>query len=284
MKAKLYILTFNNEQHLNDGLRSLFAADLSQHELDVYIINNNTRFILHEEFKDKVTVLHNVMQPDFGTGHTSRNWNQGLMHGFKDLNNPDCDLVILAQDDTHYHYDWINVLHRIHFEQGYHFFSIGAGDMLHSYTPIAVKKVGLWDERFGAICFMEHDYFIRAAMYLGERASVNDTGHSAGLYGFNELEDAARVAENPIRNQQNKNEVSIRSTEYHGWGSHNPFAELFKAKWGGYSPEVTVSQFLTTPRKSGITNYIYYPYFESKIEDLAGKGYNIGPCETWNNL
>lgn len=281
MKAKLYILTYDNEQHLNEGLHSLFMGDLSEHELEVYIINNHTNFILHDEFKDKVTVLHNVLQPDFGTGHTSRNWNQGLMHGFKDLDNPDCDLVILAQDDTYYHYDWLNLLHDIHFIQGYHFFSVGAGDMLHSYTPTAVKKVGMWDERFGAICFMEHDYFIRAAMYLGEKASVNDTAHAAGLYSFNELSVARSVAENPLRNQHNRNQVAVRSAEYHGWGDTNPFAELFKAKWGGYSREVPTAQFLNNPRKPGITSYIYYPYFESKIEDLMGKGYNIGHSENW---
>lgn len=270
MKAKLYILTYNNEQHLNEGLSTLFAADLSQHELQVHIINNHTNFVLRDEFKDKVTVLHNVLQPDFGTGHTSRNWNQGLIHGFKDLNNPDCDLVILAQDDTYYQPDWLNLLYKVHFELGHHFFCVGAGDMLHSYTPTAVKKVGLWDERFSAICFMEHDYFIRAAMYLGNTASVNDIGHMVGLYSFNQIPFATSIAVNPQRNDHKLNLGRERGK------FDNPFRELFKAKWGNYSEFTPTAPFLNNPRLPGIINYILYPYFEKNIENLNGIGYNLG--------
>lgn len=270
MKAKLYILTYNNEQHLNDGLTTIFASDLSQHELEVFIINNHTNFHLHDEFVGKVTVLHNVMQPDFGTGHTSRNWNQGLILGFKDLNNPDCDLVILAQDDCHYHHNWLNLLHKTHFEMGYHFFCVGAGDMLHSYTPTAIKKVGLWDERFSAICFMEHDYFIRAAMHLGDAASVNDLGHATGLYTINPLPFAFEIASNPERNVQNRSLVPARSA------LANPFRELFKSKWGNYSEFTPTSSFLGKKIAPGIMNYILYPYFEKNIEDLNGLGYNLG--------
>lgn len=270
MKAKLYILTYNNEQHLNEGLSSLFTADLSQHQLEVYIINNHTNFKLHDEFVDKVTVLHNVLQPDFGTGHTSRNWNQALIHGFKDLDNPDCDLVICAQDDTFYQPDWLNLLHTVHFGMGIHFFCVGAGDMLHSYTPTAVKKVGLWDERFSAICFMEHDYFIRAAMYLGETASVNDDGHMYGLYSFNQIPFAKSIAINPVRNDEKINLGKIRAK------FDNPFRELFKAKWGNYSEFTPTAQFLNNPRPPGIINYILYPYFEKGVENLNEIGYNLG--------
>lgn len=270
MKVKLYILTYNDRQHLNEGLTSLFNADLSKHELHVHIINNHTNFHINEEFKDKVTVLHNVLQPDFGTGHTSRNWNQGLIHGFKDLDNPDCDLVVLAQDDTIYGPDWLNLLHKIHFEMNYHFFCVGAGDMLHSYTPTAVKRVGLWDERFSAICFMEHDYFIRAAMYLGQAASVNDTGHMAGLYSFHQLPFANDVAWNPVRNQT-KTALGQARGKF-----DNPFRELFKEKWGNYSEFTPTSDFLHNPRPSRLINYILYPYFEKGVENLNEIGYNLG--------
>jgi len=270
MKAKLYILTYNNEAHLNDGLTSLFAGDLTQHELEVFIVNNHTNFHLHDEFVGRVTVLHNVMQPDFGTGHTARNWNQSLMLGFKDLDNPDCDLVILAQDDCHYHYNWLNLLYTVHFELGYHFFCVGAGDMLHSYTPTAVKKVGMWDERYGNICFMEHDYFIRAAMYLGDTASVNDDGHMAGLYTYNPISFAREIASNPPRNADKANLGPIRGK------MDNPFRELFKSKWGNYSEFTPASQFVNNPRKPGIPGYVLYPYFEKGIENLNEMGFNLG--------
>jgi hypothetical protein len=210
------------------------------------------------------------MQPDFGTGHTSRNWNQALIHGFRDLDAPDCDLVICAQDDTHYQPEWLNLLHTVHFELGYHFFCVGAGDMLHSYTPTAVKKIGLWDERFSAICFMEHDYFIRAAMELGNTASVNDTGHMAGLYTINPLPFAAHIAQNPVRNVE-KIELGRARGRF-----DNPFRELFKQKWGNYSEFTPTSHFLGKKIPPGIGNHILYPYFEKGIEDLNRLGYNLG--------
>lgn len=269
MKAKLYILTYNNEQHLNDGLTSLFTGDLSQHDLKIYIINNHTNFHLHDEFKDRVEVLHNVLQPDFGTGHTSRNWNQGLMHGFRNLNNPDCDLVILAQDDTFYQPNWLNLLNQVHFGMGYDFFCVGAGDMLHSYTPNAVKKIGLWDERYSSICYMEHDYFIRAAMYLGNKASINDKGHMNGLYTINPIPFAFQIADNPPRNESKALLGRLRGR------LENPIRELFKAKWGAYSEHLPTSQFINQPRAPNIPCYVIYPYFEEHIEGLVEKGYNL---------
>ena len=270
MKAKLYIVTYNSEQHINEGLRTLFDSDLSQHELEIYIINNHSNFVLYDEYKDKVTVLHNVLRPDFSTGHTSRNWNQALILGFEDLNNPACDLVICAQDDTHYHREWLNLLHLAHFEQGYHFVCVGAGDTLHSYTPTCVKKVGMWDERFCAICFMEHDYFIRSAMVLGDKASVNDWGHMSGLYTINPLPYARQIADQP---QRSADKIALGQAR---GKFDNPFRELFKAKWGNYSEFTPTSQFVNNPRPPGIMGYITYPYFEKDIEDLNGLGFNLG--------
>ena len=270
MKAKLYIVTYNSEHHLNQGLESLFAADLSQHELEIFIINNHSNFHLHDEFKDKVAVLHNVLRPDFSTGHTPRNWNQAFMLGFENLNNPACDIVMCAQDDTHYNPQWLNLIHKAHFEMGYDFVCIGVGDTFHSYTPRAIKKVGMWDERFSALCFMEHDYFIRTAMYLGDKATVTDIGHSKDLYTFNPLPFARDVIEQPVRDSE-KLELGHQRGRM-----ANPFRELFKAKWGDYSEFTPTHQFVNNPRPPGIMGYILYPYFECDIEDLNGKGFNLG--------
>lgn len=270
MKAKLFILTYNNEEHINATLGSLFSSDLSQHQVEVFVVNNHTNFKVREEFTNKITVLHNVMQPDFGTGHSTRNWNQMLILGFKNLNAPDCDLVILAQDDCHFFPNWLNLLHDAHFNKGLHFVSVGVGDMLHSYTPTAIKKIGLWDERFAALCFAEHDYFIRAAMHLGLHASVNDTGHAPGLYSFNELPYANQIAQNPPQNYEKASLGPIRAK------FDNPFRELFKAKWGNYSEHVQTFRFINNPIRPGIPHYITYPYFEKDVEDLNELNYNLG--------
>jgi len=270
MKVRMYIVTYNNEYHLNQGLESLFAADLSLHELEVFIINNHSNFHLHDEFKDKVTVLHNVLRLDRSTGHTSRNWNQALMLGFEDLNNPACDIVICAQDDTFYHSNWLNLLMNRHLQLRLDFICIGVGDTLHSYTPTAVKKIGMWDERFSALCFMEHDYFIRAAMHLGNKASVTDAGHAKGLYSINPLPDAQQIIQQPQRNAEKLQLGQERGS------MQNPFRELFKAKWGDYSEFTPSSQFINKPHPPGIPGYITYPYFERDVEDLNGKGFNLG--------
>lgn len=261
----MYILTFNNESHLNSGLTSMFSGNLSNHDLQVFIINNHSNFHLHDEFKDKVTVLHNALSSDFSLGNTSRSWNQALIHGFIDLNTPDCDLVILAQDDCEYGKDWLNLVYSVHFEMGYHFFCVGAGDMLHSYTPTAIKKVGLWDERYSALSFMEHDYFIRCAMHLGDRATVS-TGHGMG-YALNPIQIAQLIATNPVR-IGNKRELQIVRT-----AMDHPSRQLFAAKWGDVSEHIIVSNFANKPRKPGIPEYILYPHFEKNVENLAGLGY-----------
>ena len=165
MKIKLYILTYNSEYHLNSGLETLFSTDLSQHQIEIYVINNHTNYNLYKKFENKVITIHNILQPDFGTGHCSRNWNQAIIHGFHSLINPDCDLVICAQDDTEYLHNWLNLLVHAH-TAGYEFIACGIGDNLCSYTPIGVKYIGLWDERYCALHYAEHDYFLRAAMWL----------------------------------------------------------------------------------------------------------------------
>ena len=63
-------------------------------------------------------------------------------------------------------------LHRTH-----DFVSYGRGDELHSYTPAAVAKVGMWDERYVGLGWSEGDYFMRAIAALGPRVSISDAFH-----------------------------------------------------------------------------------------------------------
>mgnify|MGYP001195727330 CR=1 FL=1 len=267
MKIKIYVLTYDDEHHLNTGLNGLFSSNLAAYDTSVFIINNHTNFNLHKDFENRVSVLHNVLQPDFGTGHCGRNWNQALMHGFKDLNNPDCDLVVCIQDDTIYYSNWLGLLVKAHTEMGYEFVACGQGDNLCSYTPIAVKKTALWDERFCGLHYAEHDFFLRVAMYIGDKASINDRVHGR-KYGYNFLPFSIIDKQSWVPGEKKYQLGSARQ-----WLDETCH-QILKAKWGKYCEELIVSEYVNKPMKPNIPGYIYYPYFEKGIDDLAEKGFN----------
>ena len=87
---KIFIVTYKRSKILNKTLDILFnKTDFTTiPETEVNIINNHSDFSLNEEFVDKVNVIHNNARPDWDTGNLARNWNQSLVNGFKDLNNP----------------------------------------------------------------------------------------------------------------------------------------------------------------------------------------------------
>ena len=177
MKVKIYIVTYNNNKILNDwALTTLFNSDFktSEHTSEVFIINNHSNISINDPYKDKVTILENSLRPDFSTGHLARNWNQALINGFKNLDKPDCDIVVCCQNDTKFKKNWFENLLKLH--ETYTFITQGQGDAFHSYKPAAVKNIGLWDERFCNICYQEHDYFLRALIYNKEHSSINSKG------------------------------------------------------------------------------------------------------------
>ena len=92
------MVTYKGHKRLDPTLTSIFDSDLVNHDYEINIINNHTDIRLPERFKDKVNVLHNVLRPDWSSGHLSRNWNQALVNGFKSLTEPDCDVVVCSQD------------------------------------------------------------------------------------------------------------------------------------------------------------------------------------------
>lgn len=242
MKIKIFIVTYNRPLLLQQNLDSLFSQIPQQTE--IFIINNHSNF--HTEYP--VTVLHNVMQPDFATGHLSRNWNQALIMGFVNLNNPDCELLITCQDDT----IWLaNAFDKIHdLSQKYDFITDGLGDNLCIYKPNAVQEIGLWDERFCNIGYQEADYFLRATKI---NSSINDYTHGR-IYQPHGLEI--------IRHPQPgfHDESHQKSMKFHSYTEN-----LFKEKWG-----ITPDNWkFPLPEKSLLPEYIYYPYFECACKNIA---------------
>lgn len=278
MRVKLYILTYNSEVHLNKGLDSLFDSGIDG-DLEINIINNHTTFMLSEDNEKKLkqyksTIFHNRLQPDFGTGHSSRNWNQAIIDGFKNLKTPDSDIVVCAQDDHHYDQNWLQVLKNRVQHENMQFMCAGIGDGICCYTPIGVLVTGLWDERFCSLHYGEHDYFIRTVSWLGKSAAISDqNGAHGGKYGYNS-DKASNLGSTPHREHDKDHLRGLR--EYQSEYARHLFIE----KWGmcPNSAEAHVHQWADATLVPKIPSYMFYPYFERDM-DLKNKGYFTKGCE-----
>lgn len=261
MKIKVYIVTYNNDIMMNRCIDSLLNSDLMKYDHEINVINNYGTL----PSTDKYIVLNNVLRPDFSTGHLSRNWNQAIVNGFKDLLNPDCDILVCAQNDSVFQSQWCQYL--LEYHKIYDFISMGSGDEYHSYTPEAIKNIGLWDERFVNGC-SEGDYFLRAKIYHPNKSSINDyfhgRVHNPIVFDIADYKLIHHVPCGIIRNEPSR----IDMVKY-----MNISQEIFKLKWNIsdiYWNET--SNFIT---KSLIPNFIQYPYFEKNVIDLIGKNYVV---------
>jgi hypothetical protein len=257
---KHYIVTYNNNEVLNTALQSLIPTlksyDKSQYKL--FIINNHTNFSISEYFVDKVEVLHNQTRPDFSTGHLTRNWNQAIINGFVDLNNPNCDIVITSQNDTTFTENFLERVLEAH--KSYDVVQLGAGDSYMSYTPEAIKKVGLWDERFCNIGYQESDYFFRSFLYNRDKVSINDFYHGR-LH--NQLSENGITTE-VFKSGHLRGEPShLESLKYHKYQ-----LMMYLHKWHHVSDDINKTSLYWHDLKSfselkpKVPSYIYYPYFE----------------------
>lgn len=258
MKIKIYCVTYKGYNRLTVTLKSLFDSDIEKYDYEVNIINNHSDFNINDTFKEKVNVLHNNLRPDFSEGHLSRNWNQGIINGFKDPINPDCDIVLNIQDDVIFKKDCFTKLKEAH--KKFDLIQNGHGDTFISYKIDAIKSVGLWDERFCNISYQVADYLIRCKIHHPEKCSINDFHHKRVLNPFvpgNSHASASYFVDEDARLIDEQWDQGNWNIEY----SRN----LFKYKWGG-------KEFSDVGLEQKIESYIFYPYFE-KYLDLKGKKY-----------
>lgn len=261
-RVKIFFVTYQDSHLLNATLNSFFNTGGGEFCDDVNIINNHSNFQLNQEFTDRVNVIHNNTRPDFSTGHLSRNWNQSIIHGFKDLNNPDCDILITSQNDVDFIDNWTETLLDIHLNKGIQFITNGPGDCFCSYTPDAIKKVGIWDERYCGLGYQEADYFLRSIYHLGEYCSINDFVHGRS---FNAIGT----------NMCDKNyELNPKMTEHHVISmniGHQPSMQVFKMKFagnldfGGVNTVVNFKSNGTSLYSGNLKTSMLYPYFENNI-------------------
>lgn len=258
----LYVVTYNNEESINNNVQRFLDTtkdiDTQRFLLNYHIINNHSNFRLKDEFKGKVHVIHNSFRLDNSCGHLARDYNAAIMHGFRNLGTPAVDQVIHMHDDSVLIDNWLEELDKIHSTYTLYMGDFGCG--LVSYLPDAVRKIGLWDERFCNIGYHEADYQLRARIYNNEKSTINDQ------FGGRVLNPTRNLFDLPGPNGA-KQSASSASMQYHAV-SRAVFAE----KWGVH-PEKWGDKVTTFPTIPLMENFVYYPYFERDVEDLKGKNY-----------
>lgn len=266
MRIKHYIVTYNNNEILNNCLESLSVVfdKYSSNAYQIFIINNHSNFEIDKKFEKRVNVLHNTLRPDFSTGHLSRNWNQAIINGFKDLNNPDCDILITNQNDCEFDGDFIPNLIKWH--EKYSFMQFGAGDNYISYTAESIRKVGLWDERFCNIGYQEADYFLRQMLYNTNGCTINDYKHLRVHNG--EIND---IIKHTISGFDRGDSAHHLSQKYHSISE-----AVYTEKWGNTPYNHAVDGWSYDNLKELnpiIPSFIHYPYFEKNIESFELQKY-----------
>jgi len=207
---------------------------------------------LPEEYSSyNIRVINNEGRPDFSRGHLARSWNQAIIHGFRDLKDPDCDIVVAVQNDVVFSPSWCESL--LSYHDRYDFIQVGVGDDFQSFTPESVRKVGLYDERFCNIGGQHYDYFFRQIVFNRDKSSINDFYHYTvhnPIYQriINSVYDSSQPQGSRNRKYDNDtlagftnmNDIIVhqdcgflrgnihhlRSMEYHGIAS-----ELLSSKW-----------------------------------------------------
>lgn len=267
MKVKQYIVTYNNSEILNNWILKSMFESLSESELsitDTTIINNHTNFIINSEYVDRgVKVIHNVLRPDFSTGHLARNWNESVIHGFKSLTDPDCDIVILMQHDTIVEKNYIDKLIDIH-NKGITFYTAGSGDQFMSQTVNSVKRVGLWDERFCNIGYQDADYFIRQVIYNTDNISINDYDH---LRLHNPIDVC--IVKNTLPGVKRKDIHHQNSSRFHDYCGKLWYSKYNYNHWDWDTDEIIRNKNTILNK---VPYYVYYPYFEKDVETLVEQG------------
>lgn len=267
MRIKQYVVTYNNSEILNTWYFRIFYEGLSEEELnqvELFVINNHSNFKIYDQFKDKkITVLNNTLRPDFSTGHSSRSWNQGIINGFKNLTNPDADIVVLTQEDTKFEPNYIKTLIDVH-KNGVNCFITGIGDQFISFTPDGVKQIGLWDERFCGIGYQDADYIMRNVLYNQEHCSINDYVHGRVI---NPIE--ARIVKLTNSGFYRREPYHSESSRYHVYNR-----KVWDYKFN-YNPDHWDFEELMA-HKDKISNnvpwFVFYPYFEKDIEGIFKQG------------
>lgn len=264
MKIKAYFVTYKNNDELNLTLESFRRSGITNYDHEIKIINNapDHRVVLGNTGNLNCCIIINETRATFSTGHLSRNWNECLIDGFKNIDAPDADIVILSQNDNTFYPDFIPRLIEQH--KTYSFIQNGAGDTYHSYTPDAIRKVGLWDERFCNIGYQDGDYMLRQMIFNQAGSSIHDVAH--GRVNNPLIEN---IVDYGKTSGCNRHEASHHAS----MRFHHISGQVFFNKWAGLYPlhvgynggnwDNAMLMKLKGNFKIAMPQFIMYPYFET---------------------
>lgn len=296
-KIKIYLVTYQRENILNDSLDKLFSSDFKNYDnTEVNIINNHTNFKLNPIFEKRVNVLHNVLRPDWSNGNMSENYNHAFINGICDLNNPHTENLVTMQNDAAVHPNWVEHLFEMRYGQGNTLVVGHFGDNVVCHTAESVKKIGMWDENLPHQ-YKEPDYWIRALNFNKDKTSLNDTLHGTTFNNHNaldidisddrnfQLEDDAKRGKDTLKRKPD--DAEQQSIWYGSRGGIYATSawNYFSYKWGGtWKEEPTrekwlfnwTDDFRNNPPNlalSKIKQAYKYIYFEKDIENRLSKGY-----------
>ncbi len=267
MYFRFFIVTYNNDTLLQGCLDSIYAMKIPDNTtFDVYVINNygNMTKTIKGKTYETLQIINNEGRPDFSTGHLSRNWNQGILLGFEDIENPKCDAVVLVQNDAEF---VENFLHNLLLPlETYDYICLGKGDEVQIIKPEAIHSIGLYDERFCNIGFQEGDYLLRALLFNTDKSSITDDLHGRHCNPLNNDIFLKPTAHSTIRNDD---ELHRRAPHFHLQ------YRIWVSKWGDRIGDTRWhTQFLLQHKeqiKPSIKQNMFYPYFEMKLQNLAEK-------------
>jgi hypothetical protein len=273
MRIWITVVTYNDTETLNANISSLLDCDLMKQDLHIEIINNHSNFYLYDNLTKAVNEIHhNTLRPDFSTGHLARDWNSAIVRAFKDLDAPDYDLLILAQDDLLFKGDFFEKI-QPHLEK-YDIITSGEGDAMVAIQPEGIKNVGLFDERFSLIDHHEADFFLRCVMYHKMRTSLNDYGHhriwqpcdnglkmsykdimeNKTIRSFSDFIIVPPFSDNRLEAIKSRLFISEMGTR------------LWKHKWGETPSQGWTTEWIKDLRPIiSVSDYMMYPYFENKV-------------------
>lgn len=259
MRVKLYIVTYKHQDLLNETLTSLYGSDYPQ-DAPIFIVNNHSSPVYVDA---RPIILQNTFRPDSSTGHLSRNYNEIILHGIKDIREPDCDVLIHCHNDTNFAPDWFSKLLKYH--ETYSFITQSQGCGFCSYLPEAINEIGLWDERLCSLGYHEGCYMLRAIKYNGSKTSIND--------------GAQRRVWNPLPEVlASKNGNFTNSDHAASFESYSICRQIFEKKWGGVRDVGWSQEQMKNFPDPQIPTYIQYPYFEKYLKNLDVKYFRDIDC------
>jgi hypothetical protein len=253
MKIALFIVRYKETERLYHCLDSIGNNE----NVNAFIINNFEVLVLPDIYNNRnITVLNNMTRPDFSTGHLSRNWNEAIINGFKDLNNPACDRVVAIQADVILANDWYNSV--VNLNPEIYYLSCGRGDEFQIFTTEGIKRIGLYDERFCNIGHQEADYFLRNLVGIPNNCCVMDHGHGRVYNRFSNVNNNQFI----VASQGGRpNEDHLNSQKYHQVSQNWFYKKWDKAHWLQNWP----GAYTDLPSKLHY-EMMLYPYFEKHID------------------